>query len=134
MVLLICITVFSFLCAFWNLTIAILGLFPQLRETAVGTLGKICMQRNVQVKHRVIPILTNYGYVYTVKGKNYYFKGFQEKHKRNLRPKIVLEYVKWFPRHAYQNRFTGSYEWIVGICMLIFSMLFLWLTVNVQAA
>ena len=119
MVFLICITAFSFLCAFWNLTIAILGLFPQCRATAVGTLAKANTRRNVQGKHGIIPVVTEYTYFYIVDGKQYkYSRGNYQRH-QCLFPKKVLQYVKWFPRYAYDNKFTGEREWVLGISMLV---------------
>ena len=123
MTFLICITAFCFLCAFWNLLIAILGLFPQYRATAIGTLKKANTRRNVQGRHRIIPVATEYTYVYIVNGKQYKYSRGNEQRRQCLFPKKVLQYVKWFPRHAYDNKFTGEREWVLGISMLICGIL-----------
>ena len=131
MTFLICITAFCFLCAFWNLLIAILGLFPQYRATAIGTLKKANTRRNVQGKHRIIPVVTDYTYFYTVNHKRYKYTGGNYQRRQRLFPKITLEYVKWFPRHVYEKKFTGAEEWVVGICMLILGILCFWVIQNI---
>ena len=116
-------TVALFAIGFWNLLIAIFGLFPQCRATAVGTLVKANTRRNVQGRHRIIPVATEYTYVYIVNGKQYKYSRGNEQRRQCLFPKKVLQYVKWFPRHAYDNKFTGEREWVLGISMLICGIL-----------
>lgn len=131
----IVITVVLFAIGLWNLLIAILGCFPQCRATAVGTLVKANTKRNVRgFKNSTIPISTDYVYTYTVKGKLYKYTANQRRTKRNLFRKVSMIYVKWFPRHAYPNKFTGANEWVAGIFMMLFGILFTWAIVKSQAA
>ena len=97
-----------------------MGLFPQCLSTAVGTLSNKKTHRNVKGRRgSTIPILTNYAYSYRVKGKLYRYSG-QERHtKRHLLPKTSMVYVKWFPRHAYPNKFKGEKEWVMAFIMLL---------------
>lgn len=110
----------------WNLMIAILGLFPKCRETAVGTLEKPNVYRNVPAKHgRIIPILTKYVYTYTVKGRLYRYTREDAMSERRLFKKATMVYVKGFPRHAYPNKFTGEMEWIFGLLFFLPGLYFL---------
>ena len=111
----------------WNLLIAILGLFPRFHGTTVGTLTKANTQKNVRSRHgHLIPRCTQYAYTYTVKGRQYRYSRQMQYSKRRLLPKASLVYVKWFPRHAYVNKFTGEVEWVMGISMLCIACLFLY--------
>ena len=125
MFLAVLVTVISFLIGIWNLTIAILGLFPKCKAMASGTLTKVFTERNVRVKYRTIPVLTQYTYTYTVKGRTYRYRSEGFHSGRRLFAKVAMVYVKGFPRHAYPNRFSGVNEWILGISMLVMGCLFL---------
>ena len=115
----IAIAVIIVLIGLWNLMIAILGLFPQFQSTTVGTLTKSNTKRNSRSRHGLlIPILTRYVYTYTVKGREYSYSSEGRHSKRRLLPKASLVYVKWFPRHVYPNKFSGTIEWIMGLLML----------------
>lgn len=104
---------------FWNLLIAILGLFPQFLSTTAGTLTNKYTKRNVPARHgAVIPILTRYTYTYTVNKKKYRYSGEGFHSKSLLLPKVAMVYVKWFPSRAYPNRFKGTTEWVLGLVML----------------
>jgi hypothetical protein len=106
--------------AVWNLVIAILGLFPQCRTTAVGTLTKTKTKRNYRTNRgHFIPISTKYIYTYTVNGKEYRYTGDGRHSDRRLLPKAPMVYIKGFPRHAYPHKFTGVNEWGIGITMLM---------------
>lgn len=110
--------VFIAIC-FWNLLIAILGLFPQCRSSAVGTLVDTNTKKNVRTpRGRIIPILTRYVYLYTVRGKEYRYSARGEHSRRRLPLKTAMIYVKWFPRHAYPDQFRGTREWVLGLVML----------------
>jgi len=123
----IAITVFIIAVGLWNLIIAILGLFPQFLSTAIGTLTYANTKKNVQTRHGGrIPILTRYSYKYSVKGKEYHYTGEALYSKRRLLPKASMVFVKWFPRHAYPNKFKGTTEWIIGLCLLFIGLLGLW--------
>ena len=108
----------------WNLLIAILGLFPQCLSTTVGTLSNTKTHKNVKGRRGMsIPILTNYVYHYEVNGRKYRYAGQQMRTKRNLLPKVSMVFVKWFPRHAYPNKFKGENEWCVAFVALLIGML-----------
>ena len=112
----------------WNLTIAVLGLFPKCRASAVGTLTKANTKINHRTRHgHLIPRLTHYAYTYSVNSKLYRYAREIYRSKRRLLPKISLVYVKGFPRHAYPNKFTGAVEWVTGLGMLFLGALFLYI-------
>jgi hypothetical protein len=114
----------------WNLTIAILGLFPRFRATTVGTLIHTNTRRIIRVRRGKIPIRTCYVYAYRVNGKEYRYKADQYRSKQNLHRKASMVYVKWFPRHVYPNKFTGEMEWPVGICLIILSTVYLYAIIS----
>ncbi|MBP3396329.1 MAG: hypothetical protein IKM08_03670 [Clostridia bacterium] len=112
------------LAGLWNIMIAILGLFPQLRATAVGTLTKTHTHRNIQPRRGApIAILARYTYTYNVKGKTYRYTGEMLRSERCLLRKVTMHYVKGFPRRAYPNKFRGTMEWFVGFMLLFFGTL-----------
>ena len=116
----------------WNLTIAILGLFPHFLSTAIGTLNDTNTKKNFRTRRgRIIPILTRYTYIYTVKGKQYRYSAHVRHSKRRLSPKIVMAYVKWFPRCAYPNKFKGEKEWALGLVMLYAGIRLLYVLISV---
>lgn len=120
----IVIAVSALLVGLWNLTIAVLGCVPRFRATAVGTLTKANSKQNVRTRHGgIIPILTRYAYTYTVNGKEYRYSSEEHHGKRRLFAKAPMVYVKWFPRHAYPNKFKGTTEWVLGIMMLLMGIL-----------
>ncbi len=117
----------TILIGFWNLMIAVLGLFPKYQATAVGTLTKANTKINFRTRHGyLIPRLTHYAYTYTVNDKLYRYSREMHHSKRRLLPKVSLVYVKGFPRHAYPNKFTGTVEWVIGLCMLFVGASFLY--------
>ena len=108
----------------WNLMISVLGLFPQCRSSAIGTLNNSKTKRNVSgFRGSIIPILTDYTYTYYVKGKEYRYSGQGSHTKRHLLPKTSIVYVKGFPRHAYPNKFKGTNEWCIAFVMLLIGIL-----------
>ena len=108
----------------WNLIIAILGLCPQIRAAAVGSLNNTKTYKNVKGRWGTsIPTLTNYAYSYCVKGKTYRYLGREMRTKSHLLPKVSMVYVKWFPRHAYPNKFKGENEWVAAFVMILIGTL-----------
>lgn len=110
------------LMAFWNLMIAIIGLFPRFRGRTTGTLTKTSTQKNVPGRYGPIPILTRYVYTYTVNGKKYQYSGTIYNNKQHLHRKVAMMFVKGFPRHSHPNKLNCSKEWIIGSFMLFMSI------------
>lgn len=108
---------FFLLLGLWNLTIAVLGLFPRFLSSAVGTLAEANTKHNFRRRpyHTIIPIYTWFTYTYSVNGKIYRYKAEGIHSKTPLFRKVSMVYVKWFPRYAYPNKFTGAYQWLFGI-------------------
>lgn len=121
------IAIAALLIGLWNLMIAVLGLFPRFHSTAVGSLAKSHTHKNVPTKGGGrIPNLTKYTYLYTVNGREYKYTAEARHKKRRLPRKITIVYVKWFPRHGYPNEFSGAFQWIWGIGMLLWGFLLLY--------
>ena len=124
--------VFMAIC-FWNLLIAILGLFPPCHSSTVGTLVDTNTKKNVRTSRgRIIPILTRYIYLYTVNGKEYRYSAHGEHSKRRLPLKTTMVYVKWFPWCAYPDKFKGTKEWALGLVMLYASIRIVYAIVSVR--
>ena len=118
----------SFLIGSWYLMIAILGLFPRFRAKSIGVLTKPNVHRNSKDKHgHTIPILTRYGYVYTVNGKQYCYSAEGRFSERRLMPRAPIIYIKGFPRHAYPNKFRGTKEWVLGMIFFVSGIVYLYL-------
>lgn len=111
----IVLTVLLGLLGVWNLTIAIIGLFPKFHATAVGVLEGSYTERNVQTRYRTIPVRTHYVYIYTVNGRKYKHRDSVESSRKYVPQRVHLIYVKWFPWSAYRNKFSGGREWCLGI-------------------
>ena len=109
--------------SFYHLLIAILGLFPNFKATAKGTLQKKHTQRNIRVKNGTIPVLTHYTYSYIVNGKEYRYHSSGRFTKGHLYKNVTMVYVKWFPRHAYPEKFTATMQWIWGLGLLLIGLL-----------
>ena len=120
----IVLTVLLGLIGIWNLTVAIIGLFPKFHATAVGKLKGSYTDRNVRVKYGVIPIRTYYTYIYTVNGRKYKHRGYVDRHHRVVTQRVHLVYVKWFPWSAYKNKFSGGREWCLGILGIFMAAMF----------
>ena len=121
------------LIGFWNLFIAILGLFPKNLSTTVATLEKANTVRNTHGKNgRLIPVSTKYVYVYTVNGRKYrYRKENEYRRRRPLFQRMPMVYVKWFPRRAYPHKFKATVEWVFGTMFVIIGIGFLLLAKTV---
>lgn len=124
--LLTVLSVISILAGCWYLMIAILGLFPKLRNKTVGILKKASSVKNVRVgRSSWVPNLTDYTYVYTVNGKDYRYSGQITRSKSNLLPRVVLVYVKGFPRHVYPDNFKGVNQWVMGMFYIFLGVILL---------
>ena len=110
----IILTVLLGLIGAWNLTVAIIGLFPKFHATAIGSLERSYTERNVPMRYGTIPIRTHYTYIYTVNGRKYKYRGSVESSRKYVPQKAYLVYVKWFPWRAYKNKFSGGREWCLG--------------------
>lgn len=108
----------------FNFTIAVLGLFPKFQCKTVGVLSKAKTYRGLNAR-RFIPLLTDYTYIYTVKGKEYKYSAANNRTKNHLLPRRVLVYVKWFPRRVYPDKFKGTNEWVFGSFYVIMGILLL---------
>ena len=117
----------------WNLTIAILGLFPRFRATAVGTLKKRSTRRNAWYGTHKFPVMTHYTYTYKVGKREYRYSSNGTHTKRGLYPKVTMVYVKGFPRRAYPHKFKGTREWAWGIFWVLMAVLFGMLFLLAQA-
>ena len=124
MIFCIVITAITFLISIYNLLIAILGLFPKNRAIAKGTLKYKNTQRNVQAKYGKIPVMTDYTYQYTVNGRTYNYRGSIHAAGKRVSKNAPMEYVKWFPRHAYPWRFTAGLQWAWGIGLFVIGLMF----------
>ncbi len=103
----------------WNVMIAVFGRFPQFCATTMGTLTKANSKKNVRTRRGgIIPMLTNYAYVYTVNGRQYRYSDQGLHGKRRLLPKAPMVYVKWLPWRAYPYKFKGTTEWVLGLTFL----------------
>ena len=120
----IILTVLLGIMGIWNLTVAIIGLFPKFHATAVGTLESSHTERNVRMRGWTIPVRTHYTYVYTVKGRKYKHRGSVESSRKYVPQKAHLVYVKWFPWSAYRNKFSGGREWCLGIFGIFTAVMF----------
>ena len=109
----------------YNLLIAILGLFPQCRATAMASLKYSRTQRNVRVKGGRIPVVTDYTYQYTVNGRKYSHRGSAHMAGKRISKNPTMVYVKRFPRYAYPGRFTAINQWVCGVSMLFMGLLFM---------
>lgn len=115
----------------WNLTIAVLGLFPRFHSTAVGSLTTTNTYKNMRTRSGTrIPNVTKYTYTYTVNGRKYKYTSEGHHSKRRLTRKTTIVYIKWFPRHGYPNEFKGTLEWIYGIGMLFLGLLLLYASIT----
>lgn len=125
MIFAIIVTAITLLIGIWNLTIAILGLFPNCQATAVGTLTQARTERNVRGRRGgTIPFLTHFTYQYTVKGKQYRYRGEIHRSRRGLQSRATMVFVKWFSSHAYPNKLTSLKEWAFGISFFMVGVLF----------
>lgn len=109
--------------ALYNLTIAILGLFPAMRTRAVGSLSKTTAHRNVRGRYHVIPLILRYTYTYSHKGKTYHYTAESFHSKKRLHQRVSMIFVKGFPRHAYPNKFKPTKEWLYSFLLLILAAL-----------
>lgn len=114
----------------WNIIIAAASRFPRFRGETVGTLKKADTRRNIPVKHRIIPIQTDYIYTYTVNGKEYRYLGKKYHGKRSVFKKVPLVYITFCPRCAYPYEFRGDRELILGITMLLTAAMFVFVLLN----
>lgn len=125
MIFCVVIVVIILLISVYNLLIAILGLFPRCRAMVMGRLKHARTQRNVPAKGGKIPVVTNYTYQYTVNGRKYSHRGSLYAAGKRVSKNVTLVYVKWFPRHAYPERFTAINQWVCGIGMLLIGLMFI---------
>ena len=121
------ITYSSIIIGLWNIFIILWAKNPKHLGTAVGTLGKVTILKNVRTKHGwILPNVTDYRYYYTIGNRTYKISGSRNAHKRTLFKKVSVIYIKGLPRIAYINQFTGENQWVAGICFIFLGLMCLW--------
>lgn len=84
----------------------------------ISTTGELSRKKdfkNYKLKSRSVPNAVEYTYTYKVNGKSYHLRGVQLTHSRNLRKRVVVVYLRSFPRCAYEEHFSGIAEWLIAI-------------------
>ena len=97
--------------------LAIRGKNPNNQTSTAGELTKKKDFKNYKLKNRSVPNAVEYVYTYRVNGKSYHLSGVQHTHSRNLRKRIVIVYLRGFPRCAYEGHFSGIAEWLLAISL-----------------
>ena len=95
--------------------LAIRSLNPNNLITITGELTKKRDFKNYKLKSRSVPNAVKYTYTYIVNGKPYSLRGVQLTHSRNLYKRIVIVYLRGFPRCAYEGHFSGIAECLSAI-------------------
>jgi len=109
----------------FGITLLLLGIFfailairsknPNNLISTTGELSRKKDYKNYKLRYRSVPNAVKYNYTYKVKGKLYHLRGVQLTHSRNLYKRIVIVYLRGFPRCAYEGQFSGITEWLLAI-------------------
>jgi len=86
----------------------------------ISTTGELTRKKdfkNYKLKNRSVPNAVEYTYTYKVNSKSYHLYGVQHTHSRNLRKRVVIVYLRGFPRCAYEGQFSGTTEWLLAISL-----------------
>lgn len=105
------------------LSLAIYSANPTHLISVPGVLTEKKGYKHLRVKRRHIPVYTEYAYTYEVKGKLYYYRGAEEKHRRFVPQRVSIVYLKGFPRIAGVERFSAAALWILGILFSLLGLL-----------
>ncbi len=96
---------------------------PEHRVTTTAELTKVTGYKNVVCKDgRIIKNQAGYTYSYTVKGKRYTLKGFQNTHPRSVRRRVTVVYLRGFPRLAYLENYSGAIEQLMAGCCIVIGL------------
>ena len=97
---------------------AVLAIRSKNPDNLVSVTGELTKKKdfkNYKLKSRSVPNAVEYAYTYKVNGKSYHLCGVQHTHSRNLRKRIIVVYLRNFPRCAYEEHFSGITEWQLAI-------------------
>ena len=92
---------------------------PNNLISATGELTRKKDFKNYKLKNRSVPNAVEYAYTYKVNGKSYHLCGVQHTHSRNLRKRIIVVYLRNFPRCAYEEHFSGVTERLLAISFTV---------------
>ena len=98
---------------------------PDNLVSVTGELTKKKDFKNYKLKSRSVPKAVEYAYTYKVNGKSYHLCGVQHTHSRNLRKRIIIVYLRNFPRCAYEGHFSGTAEWLLAISFTVMGLFLL---------
>lgn len=108
----------------WYYFVAVMALFPKNLDKTVAVLEKASTIRNTHGKHgQLIPVVTKYVYTYTVNGKKYKLKRETFRSKQHLHQRVPVVYLKKLPRYAYEHKFKGINEWVIGSFFILYGVL-----------
>ena len=96
---------------------AVLAIRSKNQNNLLSTTGELTSKKdykNYKLKNRSVPNAVQYTYTYIVNGKSYHLRGVQLTHSRNLYKRIVIVYLRGFPRCAYEEYFSGIQEWLIA--------------------
>ena len=99
-------------------------------DNLISTTGELTKKKdfkNYKLRNRSVPNAVEYAYTYKVNGKSYRLCGVQHTHSRNLRKRIIVVYLRNFPRCAYEGHFSGITEWLLAISFTAMGIFFLFL-------
>ena len=99
--------------------LAILGMNPGNLDSTVGELKHKKGYKQYKLKNRTVANATEYTYTYTVNGKVYSLRGERLMRSQNLRKRMSIVYLRCFPRCAYEDKFTGIAEWLIGGSLIV---------------
>lgn len=105
---------------------AALAIMSTDSKNLVSTTGELTRYRgykNYKLKNRTVPIATEYAYTYIANDKHYQLRGVQLKHSRTLRKRVVIVYLRSFPRCAYEGHFSGIAEWLIAASLIALGVL-----------
>ena len=107
---------------------AVLAILSTNEKNLVSTSAELTQHKgykNYKLKNRTVPNATEYTYTYIVNGKSYQLRGVQHTHPRNLRKRVVVIYLRSFPRCAYEGHFSGIIEWLLAVSLTAIGILLL---------
>ena len=92
-------------------------------DNLISTTGELTKKKDFKnyyyLRNRSVPNAVEYAYTYKVNGKSYHLCGVQHTHSRNLRKRIIVVYLRNFPRCAYEGHFSAITEWQLAISFTV---------------